>query len=374
MGAGPNPRGEEELTLRRFLLPGLFVLTLFVTLWVRRPEAPPAPAHQPPSHWTLGGDIFGTTWSAQIVPKDAAGSREALREAIAGVLSEVDSRMSTYKPDSELSKLNADSSEGNVAVSHQLGEMVAQAKQVYELSGGAFDVTVGPLVNAWGFGPAVAAPPSEQARNEALARIGSGHLTYSPETGLLTRAVPGIEIDLSAIAKGYAVDQVAREIAKAGHTRYLVEIGGEVHVQGLNSQDRPWGVGIETPDGGEADVAVVLRLQSGSLATSGNYRNLRTVDGRLVTHIIDPRSGEPVSHGLGSVSVLHQDCAEADALATALYVLGWDEGFELAERKNIAALFLNQPQGSSSAGERITSEFQRITGISRVRDGQTGSH
>jgi len=363
MGTPPSPPGGEDLSLRRFLLPGLFVFALFVTLWARRPD-PSLPTPSPPkASSTITGDIFGTTWMVKVHPEGDSRTGEPLQRAIEEELHSIDGMMSTYKTDSELSKLNANGSQGDIAVSSQLGEMVAHAKRVYELSGGAFDVTVGPLVHAWGFGPSVADPPSEQARQEALARIGSNHLTYSHATGLLTRAVPGIEIDLSAIAKGYAVDRVASVVARAGHDRYLVEIGGEVRVEGLNREDRPWGVGIESPDGGAADAALVVRLQSGSMATSGNYRNVRTVDGQEVTHIIDPRSGEPVAHGLGSVSVLHPECAEADALATALYVLGWDAGFALAEREGIAALFLNAHEGASGMRQRVTSEFKRITGV-----------
>jgi len=357
VGAQPGPLGDETISLRRFILPGLFVLALFVTLWARRPEPPPAPAPQ----WALSGAIFGTTWAVKIIPPEHAQDPAALQAKIEGVLSAIDSRMSTYKADSELSLLNSSAEAGEVQVSAELGGLLQTSMRIYTMTGGAFDVTIGPLVNAWGFGPELAEAPSAEERTAALETVGSNHLSYESETGSLTRAIPGIYIDLSAIAKGYAVDQVAETIEELGHRRYLVEIGGEIRARGANRTGTPWSVGIETPDGGPQDTAKVLALGDHSLATSGNYRNLRLVDGRVVTHIIDPRSGEPVSHKLGSVSVLHPHCTEADALATALYVLGWDEGFEFAEREGIAALFLRTGGDDGSMEELATAAFASAT-------------
>jgi thiamine biosynthesis lipoprotein len=341
-------------------LPGLFVLTLFVTLWVRRPE----PLPPPPPQWELSGAIFGTTWTVKVVASADATDAALLSAAIERTLARVDNTMSTYKPDSELSILNANSALGAASLSPELGDLLKTSARIHRWTGGAFDVTVGPLVNAWGFGPDSATQPSDEARADAAARVGAAHLTYDPTTNTLSRDIPGIYIDLSGIAKGYAVDRVAEVVERDGHSRYLVEIGGEVRTHGLSQRGTPWAVGIETPDGGVQDTARVVTLDGLSLATSGNYRNLRVEDGRTVTHIIDPRSGQPVSHGLGSVSVIAADCTEADALATALYVLGWDEGFEFAERSNIAALFLRRANGEETKPpgpeERATTGFTEI--------------
>lgn len=342
-------------------MPGLFVLALFVTLWARRPEPAPTPIASP--QWDLSGPIFGTTWSVKIIPHEdgPTGSQSDLQSSIEDLLRYLDEGLSTYKPTSELSQLNSDTRPGTRTVSAELGTLLAESERVHRLTEGAFDITVGPLVNAWGFGPTQAVAPTPEARAEALARTGAQHLSYDPATSRLERSIPGLSIDLSGIAKGYAVDRVAGLIEAAGTTDYLVEIGGEIRTQGTKGSGQPWAVGIETPDGGPQDSARVIPLSGRSLATSGNYRNLRAVDGRTVTHIIDPRSGEPVEHGLGSVSVIADSCAEADALATGLYVLGWEEGFGLAEREGIAALFLRTlPPGASGSGsteERATSTF-----------------
>jgi thiamine biosynthesis lipoprotein len=174
----------------------------------------------------------------------------------------------------------------------------------------------------------------------------------------VTRQTSGLYIDLSAIAKGYAVDQIGAALEGLGYPHYLVEIGGEVRARGLNRKAKPWVVGVEHPDGGAQDVAERLSLADVSIATSGNYRNVRLIDGKAVTHILDARSGEPVSHGLGSVSVLHPSCMTADALATALYVLGPDEGYALAEREGIAALFLKRADPTKPVERRATKALQ----------------
>jgi thiamine biosynthesis lipoprotein len=284
-----------------------------------------------------------------------------LQSSIEAVLASVDSRMSTYKADSELSKLNAEARAGEAGISAELAGLIQTSQRIFALSGGAFDITIGPLVNVWGFGPDRAQAPSPEEQAAAAARVGMDQVTVSAGDGghLLVRARDAIYIDLSAIAKGYAVDEVAKSIEAAGHARYLVEIGGEIRARGLNRNDVPWAVGIETPDGGPQDIVRIISLSGNALATSGNYRNLRLVDGRSVTHILDPRNGQPVSHGLGSVSVIHPQCSEADALATALYVLGWDEGFELAQREGIAALFLRR-SSEGRTQERATDAFKQV--------------
>ena len=169
------------------------------------------------------------------------------------------------------------------------------------------------------------------------------------------RSQPDVFIDLSAIAKGYGVDVVSGLLINLGYERSLVEIGGEIRAQGMGRQGAPWRVGIERPHDGPPEVEVVLPLSNRSMATSGNYRNFRMDDGRKVTHIIDPRDGSPVAHGLGSVSVLADSCMEADAWATALYVLGAEEGLKLADQEGIAALFLT-PEGREGSLKSSPSE------------------
>ncbi len=353
--SAPSP-GDETVELRRFVLPGLFVLALFIALWVRRPDDV-AHAHQ----WVLTGQAFGTTYSVKVIPGPEGGDQAALQTAIDAQIALVNTHMSTYHDDSELSRLNRNTETAPVPVSAALRVVLVEAQRVHALSGGAFDVTIGPLVNAWGFGPELVTPPSPAMLAAAKARVGTEKFQLDLAAGTLTRKEPDLYIDLSAIAKGYGVDLIGGAIEASGHARYLAEIGGEVRARGTNREGKPWSVGIEVPDGGAQDVAEQLPLRDVSIATSGNYRNLRTVDGETITHILDARTGEPVSHGLGSVSVLHPSCMTADALATALYVLGAEDGHALAEREGIAALFLGGVEPGTTPRRSPTSAYLALT-------------
>ena len=330
------PDGELDLGLRRFVLPLLFVVGLFVAVWLRRPDGPP-PEPVAVEHFVeLGGPIFGTSWSAKVVPGDQP--TDEAQSAIEAALQRVDAQMSTWRDDSELSRLNRHGSEPFPA-SDGLRTVIAEAVRLHAVTGGAFDVTVDPLVKAWGFGPSdTVEPPSADELAAARANVDGDGLQV--DGGAIVKSAPSLTADLSAIAKGWAVDEAARALEALGLERYLVEVGGEVRARGTNARGVPWRVGVETPDGGVQDVFETVSLDGIAMATSGNYRQLRTVDGRTVTHIIDPRRGEPVDHGLGSVSVIAPTCIEADGLATALYVLGADEGRRLADQQGWAALFL----------------------------------
>ena len=233
------------------------------------------------------------------------------------------------------------------------------AEKIFEETGGAFDPTVGPIVDAWGFGPEERVePPKPEEIAVARTKVGMPKLRFEGVT--LEKSVEGLHLDLSAIAKGWAVDEAARALDGLGFENHLVEIGGEVRATGSSPKGRPWKVGIERPEAGIGSrVAAAIPLDGASLATSGGYRNFVTIDGARVTHIIDPRTGEPVGHGLGSVSVLAASCVRADALATALFVMGAEEGLAWAESQGVAALFL------TLADEKVerasTGTFDRIT-------------
>jgi thiamine biosynthesis lipoprotein len=340
---------ELDLGMRRFVLPLAFVLLLFGALWWRRPAPAPENASPPPAPTEdvldLGGRIFGTTWSARVVGASAPSATVA--SWIQEELDAVNAAMSTYAPTSELSRLNANPSTEAVPVSAELLSVLEVAQETSRASGGAFDVTIGPLVNVWGFGAAeVLEPPDEATLARAKASVGYEHLTLDPTASTVRRARPDLYIDLSAVAKGYGVDRAGQRLEREGLVRYLVEVGGEVRARGQGPDGRTWRLGIETPDGGAPDVAEAVALTETSLATSGSYRQSVLVDGRPVTHILDARSGEPVMHGLGSVSVLSRDCVDADAWATALYVLGAEQGLALAESRGMAALFLTMREGA----------------------------
>ena len=225
--------------------------------------------------------------------------------------------------------------------SPEMLEIVAEAQRVARLSDGAFDITVGPLVDLWGFGPSgVTEAPSEERLAELVAIIGYEQIAVDPVNGTLRKAIPECRIDLSAIAKGFAVDEVAAALEGEGFSTYMVEIGGEVRTRGRKASGDEWRIGIERPDAGGRAIHTAIALTDLALATSGDYRNFIVRDGVRISHTIDPRTGRPIAHDLASVSVIHSSCMTADALATALEVLGPEEGFALAQRQQIPALFL----------------------------------
>lgn len=326
---GPPP-------LRRMVLPAIFVAALFLVVFMRQPQQPAGL-----QEWVVSGPTMGATFTVKVVVDDLdeAGSRQ-LAAKVREVVDGVDDAMSTYKPESELSRFNRHGTEPFEA-SPELVAVMMEAQVVASLSGGAFDITVGPLVDAWGFGPGPTAElPSEAELVELMAATGWKKLEVDSEHGLLHKTRAELRCDLSAIAKGYAVDRVASSLDGAGLQDYMVEIGGEVRTRGRNAARRVWRIGVERPDESGREVQLAVPLADAAMATSGDYRNFVERNGSRVSHTIDPRTGRPVIHNLASVSVIAQNCMTADALATALNVLGPKEGWALAEDADFAALFL----------------------------------
>ncbi len=286
------------------------------------------------------GQTMGTVYTVKVIaPPVGDFSSVAMEQVIRDRLEEVNALMSTYDPDSQLSRFNRHASDAPFPVDAPVAGVFAIALEVSRQSGGAFDITVGPLVNAWGFGPDPPASPPDDAAIEGLrARVGYQHLEMT-EDGHLRKHLPDLYCDLSAVAKGYAVDRVAEALDARGIAHYMIEVGGEVRARGENERGVPWRIGIERPDPDRRAVARVVALRDMALATSGDYRNFRVVDGVRQSHTIDPRTGRPVAHALASVSVFHPECAWADAYATAIMALGPDEGLAFARRHGIAALF-----------------------------------
>lgn len=319
---------REIPSVKNLLLPALIVLGIFTAQWMRAQERLPT--------WRYEGQIMGTSFSVKL-----RAEKELKLELISEALESVNDRMSTYQPDSELSVLNQSKIDVKHSVSESLRKVLEASQQINLQSGGAFDITVGPLVNAWGFGPQKERKePSPQEIAKLKMQTGPNSWSIDPQG--VSRHSEGVYLDLSAIAKGYAVDQVAQALDRSKIEHYWVEVGGEVRVKGLNSEEQYWRVGIERPAGeGKRRIFKILSLKDKSLATSGDYRN-RYLDsqGVIRSHTIDPRTGEPVKHTLASVSVLHEDCMYADAWATALNVLGSERGLKLANEHKIAALFM----------------------------------
>lgn len=298
----------------------------------------------PPRAVLVQGEIMGTTYTVKVVAdtreEQSAENHKALKATVHEALSAVDRSMSTYKPDSELSAFNDGPGGTDVALSPALAEVMELAFDINRRSEGAFDVTVGPLVERWGFGAKgdLDDLPSDAELETLRARLGHDHLTLGKTS--LRKDAPELRVDLSAIAKGYGVDQAAAALEAAGYHDFMVEVGGEIRVAGTTEAGRAWRLAVERPSAQERAIYEVVELNDQALATSGDYRNFTIVDGVRYSHTIDPTTARPVKHRLASVSVVADTCAEADALATALNVLGPERGLALAEREGLPALFL----------------------------------
>jgi len=367
--------------VRRFLLPGLFVLALFVTLYMRRPVVEngdvQGTTYSVQTKETYGRDqivISGATMGTTYTVKVALSSgdtpdQEKMATAVAEALAAVNASMSTYQSESELSRLNETQSPEWLPVSAPLSTVLGMALDVAKASEGAFDPTIGPVVNAWGFGPNPRTDtPSDDELTALKSRVGWTHLELDRVGLRLKKAQPAAYIDLSAVAKGYGVDRVAEILDAHGAKDYLVEVGGELRAKGVNTVGVPWRVGIESPDSVIRGTQNAIGLADVSMATSGDYRNYREVDGQRISHTIDPRTLKPITHRLASVTVVAKTCAEADAWATALNVLGPDDGVRIARAEALAAYFLVKTADGSLEVVR-TEAFQAIEDATQVPSG-----
>ena len=272
----------------------------------------------------IGGPAFGSYWRATL-PWQAETLR--LKPAIEDVIAAVDSLMSPFRPGSEISRFNRRRGTGWFPISPATRRVIAEALRIARLSGGAFDPTVGPLVGRLGFGP---------IKGDTAG--GYGAITTSSHA--VRKAHPGLTFDPCGIAKGYALDRITRRLDRLGETSYLIELGGEVFARGRHPRGRPWMVGVERPAPGAVSFQRIARLDGAALATSGDWVNGYHVSGSRFSHIIDPRKAAPVNSTVASVSVIAPRAMTADALATALMVMGPDRGMELARREGLAALFI----------------------------------
>ena len=266
--------------------------------------------------------------------------------------------LSTYDESSTVSRFNRSTPGEWFAVGGDLVTVVAAAARLSVDSAGAFDITVGPLVNLWGFGPGGVSTgqPAQEAIDAALARIGHGHLEFRVQPSALLKH-KDVYVDLSAIAKGYGVDRLAELLIESACGDFIVEIGGEVRTRGTNERGALWRVGVEVPDPENfGAVQRVLHLEEHSVATSGDYRNFFAQAGAHFSHTIDPRTGRPVNHQLASVTVAHHSAMWADGYATLLNVLGPQAGFTFAQESGLAALFIVRTEHGFE--ERYTEPMQ----------------
>ncbi len=324
---------------------------------------------QPETHHTLlsfQGTTMGTTYSIKAVTKGDQQTLDVLGEQIEEQLKIVNHQMSTYLDDSELSLFNASESTDWFDVSPETAHVTQLALDLAEDSQGAFDPTIGPLVNLWSFGPEKR-PENIPTDDEITARrayVGYQRLHTRKDPPALKKDDPRVSVDLSAIAKGHGVDQVALFLESQGIVAYLVEIGGEVRVKGEKRPNIPWNVAVQKPVvstdhlPGSTDIQKLVPLKDASLATSGDYHNFFEHEGRRFSHTIDPQTGRPITHMLTSVSVISPTCAQADGIATALMVMGPERGFQWALDRNLPVYMIVKQ--AERFQERLSPQFQSI--------------
>ena len=307
------------------------------------------------SMFVLSGPIMGTDYRITVIA-DRKINQEALEQDLQAVMNLVNDSMSHYDAASELTKINQADAGQKIMLSDQLNEVLTEAVSVSELSGGAFDITLGPLIDLWGFGAQglITQKPSTKEIQRLSKIVGYSRLNL--KEGVLIKSHSDIQLNLSAIAKGFAVDQVAAELVQQGIQDYLIDIGGELRASGVNMDSQLWRVGIERPMllGG---VQQVIKLSNQSVATSGDYLNFLTIDGQRFSHTIDPITMKPVLHRLASVTVVEESASRADALATAIMAMGDDRGFEFAEKHQLAAYFVLRDETGDGFQIRYTSNM-----------------
>ena len=329
------------------------LLALFLSVWMVAGCQREAQIH------TLAGATMGTTWSVKLVGLPRGSDLPAVQRDIQELLESINYQMSTYREDSEISRFNAAEPGTWVDISPDFVRVVDEAMVLAALTEGAYDPTIGPLVNLWGFGaaPMTLTLPDQQALDNVREHIGYQRLQLDLAQGRLFQA-GGTYLDLSSVAKGYAVDKLADYLLVRGVENFLVEVGGELRALGQKPGGQSWRVAIERPVAGVREAETVIEVEGMAMATSGDYRNFFEADGRRLSHLIDPRTARPVEHQTGSVTVLSERCSTADAWATALSVLGSEAGMRIAEQQGLAVLFLDRT--GDGIEERYSSSFQAI--------------
>ncbi|WP_170330355.1 FAD:protein FMN transferase [Ruegeria arenilitoris] len=291
----------------------------------------------------LSGETMGTTFNITAIGENL--DEDALASAVQETLAEVNAKMSNWDPNSEVSTFSAATGTDPMSVSAEFAQVITAANEVHEKSGGIFDVTLGPLIELWGFGPRTPEDPvpSDAEIEAALSGVGQNRLlTLDVKAGTLAKSEPGVGINLSAIAKGYGIDAVAERLREAGIEDYLVEIGGDLVTKGQNDKGEIWRIGIEKPQAVAQTPQLIVSVGDLGMASSGDYKNFFEQDGVRYSHIIDPTTGRPITHRTTSVTVLAENAMMADAWATAMLALGQEKGLELAEKHELAVYFISR--------------------------------
>ncbi|MCQ9122322.1 FAD:protein FMN transferase [Rodentibacter pneumotropicus] len=314
---------------------------------------------------SLSGKTMGTTYHVKYIDDGSVSENlQNTHEQIEYILKDVNAKMSTYIKDSELSRFNQNTQVNTpIEISADFAKVLAEAIRLHQITEGALDVTVGPVVNLWGFGPEKR--PERQPTAEQLAErqawVGLDKITLDMNGNIptLSKSVPQVYIDLSSIAKGFGVDQVAEKLEQLNAQNYMVEIGGEIRAKGKNAEGKPWQIAIEKPNmTGERAVENVIGLNNMAMATSGDYRIYFEENGKRFAHEIDPKTGYPIQHHLASITVFSPTTMTADGLSTGLFVLGEEKALEVAEKNDIAIyLIIKTANGFET---KISSSFKKL--------------
>lgn len=311
----------------------------------------------------LSGVTMGTAYNITAIGTDL--DQSALAAGVEDRLAAVNTSMSNWDPNSEVSRFSASHDTAPMGISGGFAEVMAAAAQVNEQSKGRFDVTLGPLIELWGFGPRKPGDPvpSDAAIARALAHVGQARLlSLDIAAGTLAKSDADVGVNLGAIAKGYGVDAVAATLRAAGVENYMVEIGGDLVTRGTNPEGEAWRIGIETPTPGARSVQLVVPISNRGMATSGDYRNFFEIDGARYSHVLDPTTGRPIIHRTTSVTVAAENAMLADAWATAMLVLGQEDGLKIAEAHNLAVFFISR-DASAAQEAYITSQSSAFTAL-----------
>lgn len=317
-----------------------------------------------PQELVLSGPTMGTMYTVKVVGTPATLDADAIRRELDGVLASVDAQMSTYRADSAISKFNSSASTDWIDVPLALARVVAASREISERSDGAFDITIAPLIAAWGFGPMGEpnALPTDRELEALRDRMGYRLLDVRLAPAALRKLHPDLKIDVNGVAPGFAVDLIAERFTALGVRNFMIDIGGEVLVRGHNARGERWRIAVERPVDAEPAPFKVLALENASVTTSGEYRHYFEREGVRYSHTLDPRTGHPIE-SYGSVCVIGRSSLEIDAWATALNVLGPEEGLKLAERENIAAMYVIVRDGELEG--RMSSAFRSKTKLKR---------
>ncbi len=284
---------------------------------------------------------MGTTYLVSIVNKSDNNIGSAnLQYSIDSLLNSFNNIFSTYDPESEISRINSDTSQKVFPVSLQFYNLVLKSKLLFEDTDGAFDITINPLMALWNFNTNFSPEniPAETDIRETLSIIGMNHISLSNQT--IYKEFPQLQFDTNAIAKGRGVDVVANFLSSLGFQHFMVEIGGEVFVSGVNKNQKTWKIGIKHPEQFSPEITAVASLRNAGMATSGTYQKYFTFNGKNYAHILDPETGWPIEHDIVSATVIAETCARADAIATALMVLGFENALQWVEKRDGVECYL----------------------------------